>query len=458
MNLRARYVFPVTSPPIPNGVVTIDQGRIVAVGRKPAADEIQDLGNVAILPGMINAHTHLEFSDLPSPLGEPGMGFTDWIGRVVAHRRASAAMTRPSVEMGLQECVRLGVTTVGEIAQPGWSEAAFEHAGLDATVFLELIGPTAERVAGALDLARRHLVPLSSREMGMVTGAELPSPIANAPHPDPLPEGEGRQRVHAGLGPHAPYSVHFELLRRIVALSAEHRVPVAFHLAESRAEIELLRTGGGPFAGLLQALNAWDPSAIPPGIRPLDYLRLLAEADRALVIHGNYLDDQEIGLLAAHADRMTVVYCPRTHAWFGHPPDPLEKLLAAGASVALGTDSRASSPDLSVLAEMRAVAARHPNVPLDVVLQLGTIAAARALGRDGEVGSLEPGKWANLAVVALPDREADDPHELLFDSTEPVIRSYYRGASLSSARLQTSNLKSQTSNLKSQISNLKSEI
>ena len=114
----------------------------------------------------------------------------------------------------------------------------------------------------------------------------------------------------------------------------------------------------------------------------MDYLRLLASAHRALVIHGNYLDDEEIAFLGANAARMTVVYCPRTHDWFAHSPYPLEKMLAAGVAVALGTDGRGSSPDLSLLAEMRFAAQRHPAVRLDRILQMGTILAARALGWD----------------------------------------------------------------------------
>ena len=131
---------------------------------------------------------------------------------------------------------------------------------------------------------------------------------------------------------------------------------------------------------------------------------MLAEAPRALVIHGNYLDDEEIDFLAAHAGRMAVVYCPRTHAWFDHPPLSVgEDAVRPGSAVALGTDSRASSPDLSVLAEMRAP--RPGTLPWRprVVLQLGTSRAAAALGYEQEMGSLEPGKLANLAVVALPD-------------------------------------------------------
>jgi aminodeoxyfutalosine deaminase len=418
--LRARYVFPVTSPPIPNGVVTIACDRIVAVGKEPVDCDAEDLGNVALLPGLVNAHTHLDLGGLSAPLGEPGIGMADWIRRVMMHRReegkrgqapfvlstlravpangACPLFPSQAVQAGVEESMRLGTTTLGDIAQPGAATALFEQAPIDATIFLELIAPVAQRIAAACELARQHVAA-----------------------------GVAASGWHVGLSPHAPYSVHLDLLRQVVALSAACAVPLAVHLAESREEMELLRTGGGPLAELLEDLAARDPTAIPPGIRPLDYLRILAGASRSLVIHGNYLDREEIAFLAKRADRMTVVYCPRTHAWFGHKPYPLEELLAAGAAVALGTDSRASSPDLSVLAEMRALRDRHPAIRPEVILQLGTTRGAHALGRGGDVGVLEAGRMADLAAVALPDRDATDPHELLLDSTQPVVRTYSKG-------------------------------
>lgn len=407
-SLRARYVFPVAGEPIPDGVLTIGGERIVAVGSPAGARpfggtlgmshrwEVEDLGNVAVLPGLVNAHSHLEFSDLSAPLGEPGMGFVDWVRHVMEFR-----LSRPggrAVAQGLRESTRLGTTTLGEIAQPDWPVRQVEDARLDATVFLELIAPTVERVASAAELAEQHIRAAS------------------------LPAG-----WHPGLGPHAPYSVHPELLAAAVCLSAAEHVPLAFHLAESPEEMQLLREGRGPLRDRLVDLGAWDPRAVPPGTRPLDYLRTLAAAHRTLIIHGNYLDHEEIDFLAGRAERMSVVYCPRTHVYFAHAAYPLEQMLAAGVAVALGTDSRASSADLSLLAEMRLVARRYPAVPREVVLQLGTISGARALGRDHEVGSLEPGKYANLAVVALPDRDAADPHELLFDAEGPVVQTWYRG-------------------------------
>ena len=190
---------------------------------------------------------------------------------------------------------------------------------------------------------------------------------------------------------------------------------MSFHLAESRDELEYIRAGTGGFASLLGDLGARDAALFRPRQDPSDCLQELALAHRALVVHGNYLNDREIAFLARHADRMSLVYCPRTHDYFRHDAYPLEKALSAGVNVALGTDSRASAPDLSVLAEMRFVAKRHPSVPPSTVLRMGTLNGARALGLETEAGSLEPGKWADLATVALPDRDAAEPEQLVLD-------------------------------------------
>ena len=398
--LKARYVFPVASPPIADGLLTMESGRVVGcyAGRMCVGGEVCDLGNAAIIPGLVNAHAHLDFSDLPEPLGQPGIAMVDWIRLVVEFRRQAAGRNRRPIELGLGESLRCGTTTLGDIAQPGWPIDQVAASPLDVTVFQELIAPTAERIAAATERARNHLLAAQTAS-----------------------------NWRPGLSPHAPYSVHPDLLAAMVELSAAEKLPVAMHLAESPEELQLLRHGDGPLRDLLKQLGAWDSAALPSGKRPLDYLRVLASAHRALVIHGNCLDDEEIAYLGQNAARMSVVYCPRTHEFFHHATYPLEKMLAAGVSVALGTDGRGSSPDLSLFSEMRCVASRHPAVRLACVLQMGTLWGARALGLESEVGTLELGKRADLAIVALPDHDAADPHELLFDPAARVVATYCRG-------------------------------
>ena len=410
-SLKARYVFPVAGEPIADGVVTFDDARIISVGpfsefadTAANAGEIDDLGNVAIIPGLVNAHTHLEFSHLAEPVGSRGMGLGEWIATLTSTLRLQGRPPADAVRRGIEESSAAGVTMLGEIAQPDWPTHDFQAARIDATVFLELIAPTDDDVDEKLKLAHRHITS---------------APTGNT--------AASKSNWRPGISPHAPYSVHPRLLSEAVAISARHKVPLAFHLAESPEELEFLKTAVGPFRELLARLGKWDAAAHRPGRRPLDLLRTMAPAHRSLIIHGNYLSDEEIAFIAQHADRMSVVYCPRTHHYFNHPPHPLEKLLAAGVNVALGTDSRASSPDLNLLSDIRHVAHCHPVITPAAVLQMGTLCGAKALGREQEVGTLEVGKRPNLAVVPLPEVQAADPHNLLFDQNAPVRSSWFHG-------------------------------
>jgi cytosine/adenosine deaminase-related metal-dependent hydrolase len=310
------------------------------------------------------------------------MPLPEWIRQVIQFRRTTQRAP-DAVERGVRESIRAGTTTLGEIAQPGWRGECFRDIPLDTIVFLELLALSPDRLAAKLEEAREHV------ERGIIM---------------------------LGLSPHAPYTVHPDLLRGAVALAKQHQAPLAFHLAESREELQLLRSADGPFRELLDELGFWVEGALPRGARPLDYLKQLAAAPRTLIVHGNYLDEEELDFLAAHADRMSVVYCPRTHAYFGHEEHPWRRLKSRGVTVALGTDSRASNPDLSLLAEMRFLAGRAEGVEPAGLLQMATLEGARALGIDRTIGSLRPGKRADMTIVPLPDRNAHDPHELVLDS------------------------------------------
>lgn len=397
LSLTARYVFPVDQPPIEGGCVTIANGRIVDIS-KCLDGPVRNLGDVAILPGLVNAHTHLEFSNLKAPIGTPGTPLLDWLREVIALRETAQESAAEAIASGVADSIRIGTTAVGEIAQQGWPVGCFQNQPLDVTVFLECRGLSTSRVDENIEAARQHL--------------------ANA---------AGQREWRPGLSPHAPYTVRLELLEALVDLSAHHRVPLAFHLAESPEELELLRKAGGPLVELLKERGVWDCEAFVPGRKPLDYLQRMRHAHRGLVIHGNYLDEDEIAYAATHRDRLAVVYCPRTHAFFRHPPHPLPRLLAAGASVALGTDSRASNPDLDLLAEIRFVARRFPEISGETILRMGTLEGAAALGLADEFGSLTPGKWANLTIVPLPDDKTRDPHELLLSSATSACAAWYRG-------------------------------
>ena len=391
---KARWVFPVDGPPIEDGAVTFRGSTITAVGRDPTADIVEDLGNVALLPGLVNAHTHLEFSDLDSPLGEQGMSLPDWIRLVIEFRASASRDISATVQQGLRECIAFGTTAVGEIVSSTVPLEAYAQTPLPLTLFHELIGLSESMGAEAL-----------ASGVQRCTGSENLASCA------------------VGLSPHAPYSVHRDV---VAACAVDRNRPVAMHLAESREEIELLSSGTGPFVDLLKDLGAWNPTAIPQGTRPLDYLKLLAACDRSLVIHGNYLDDEEIQFLAANRSRMTVVYCPRTHAYFGHSPYPLAKMLAAGVRVAIGTDSRASNPDLNMLEEMRFVAKTHPDVSPSDILSMATRGAAEALGCK-KSGTIVLGRHADLVAIPLHQNESRDPWESLLNPSSPIHAAWRSG-------------------------------
>ena len=366
-SLQARVVFPVDQPPIENGIVTIDGDRIVAVGTKADSGEVIDLGWVALLPGLVNAHTHLEFSHLQQPLGKVGMPLVDWIRLIIAERARGNLVTLENINRGLLECHSHGVTTIGDITTGAAASAA------DVTHFHEVIGFSQARAESSLRVVIERI--------------KFQPPSHHLLH---------------GISPHAPYSVSQKLLKALVSHARELSLPMAMHIAESPDELELLRDGTGPFRKLLEDRSMWDPEAVPLGSRPLDYLHILADAPRTLVVHGNYLNDEELRFLAANHERMSLVYCPRTHAFFDHPTYPLSRAIDAGVHVALGTDSRASNLNLDLLAEMRLIMQSHPAIDAQKVLRMATLNGAEALGRVADVGSLTPGKIANL--IALPIR------------------------------------------------------
>jgi cytosine/adenosine deaminase-related metal-dependent hydrolase len=382
--LQAQWLLPIATPPIENGIISIDDGRITAVGENITDSPPEQLGEVALLPALINAHTHLEFSDLTAPLGEANMPFAKWIGRVIDYRRQrsgnEAAAKQAAIQQGLAESHESCVAAIGEIATLPHDPSNYDDAAVDTTgvQFLELLGLAPEREAELIAAARDHLQQASTDN-----------------------------RWQMGLSPHSPYTASPQLVASAVELAREFDAPVAMHLAETREEMELLATGGGPLADFLKELGAWREGAIELGSEPLDYLQLLAESPRSLVIHGNYLVEEELQFLAEHRQRMTLVYCPRTHARFGHPAYPLLAALRAGVRVALGTDSRASNPDLSLWEELRHISHQFPQLAGEDILRMGTLHGAEALGLDAELGSLEAGKQARLAIAPLTGDDAD---------------------------------------------------
>lgn len=431
-SLKARYVVPLDRPPIAGGVVTIAGERVVEVAaRPPGGATLVDLGDVVLVPGLVNAHTHLEFSDLNRPLGTQGMSLVAWIRAVIARRSQQKTDLRASVAAGIRESLQHGVTAVCDVTTADLGVYPDLPQGPDVVGLLEALGFSRSRAASAL-VAVEDRLQQSRRKMGFQPvrrweASRLDPTEGNTPDVESTRSDAAADRRMLGLSPHAPYTVGPRLLEDLIRLAARDRLPVAMHLAESLDELELLDSGGGPFRELLEERGMWDAEALPRRSRPLAYLRVLSEAPRALVIHGTHLDEREFEFLAAHRERMALVYCPRTHAYFNEAPYPLAAALQKGARVALGTDSRASSPDLSLLAEIRHAARAHPRTSPSQLLQMATLDAAEALGIARDVGSITAGKLANLTAMPVEAVRCDAPADAIVLGDQQPAATWYRG-------------------------------
>ncbi len=384
---HAAWVLPIGAPPIRDGWVAARGGRIVAVGgpadRAPLEpDEVEiDLGEAAVLPGLINAHTHLELSYLRDAVQGNG-SFVGWIRALMAARRAgpdaAASEVVGAVHAAIAEAVRCGTAAVGDISNTLVSFAPLEESPLGGVVFYELIG-------------FNPADPQALVERACAAVRALP----------------GRGRLRACLAAHAPYSVSPAVLQAIATVaSADPHARCSVHLAESIEEVEFVRTGGGPWRALLEELGVWNPTWTPPGVSPAEYLfahRFLGP--QVIAVHGVHLGWRDLARLAEQ--RATLVACPRSNARTGAGTPPIDRFYASGVRVAVGTDSLASVPDLNLFAELAAMHALAPEVPARRLLDSATRCGAEALGLATEYGEIAPGRRARLVAVDVPPSTVD---------------------------------------------------
>ena len=384
---HASWVVPIAGIPLRDGWVVTDRDRVVAFGGRaphaPGDAPIRDvdLGQVAIMPGLVNAHTHLELSYLRDEVA-PASQFVAWVRAMMAMRRQGPAPTAPvvitAVERALEECAAHGTAVVGDISNTLVSFGPLERSGLAAVLFYELIRFNTADPQGLVDRALGELDALGATD-----------------------------RVRLSLAAHAPYSVAplvFRAMRR--ALDGRPFAPCSVHLAESAEEVEFVRDGSGPWRALLQELGAWDPNWSAPGVSPVQYLESAGFLGRrVLAVHGVQMTPADLDRLAACG--ATLVACPRSNGHTGAGAPPLEEFYASGVHVAVGTDSLASAPDLNVFAELATMRALAPSVPASALLSSATLSGARALGFDADFGTIEPGKSSHLLAVTLPSHVLD---------------------------------------------------
>lgn len=393
---RAAWVCPIDQPPIKDGLVTIEAGRIVSVesGSRTPDPGSRDLGNVVLLPGLVNAHIHLELSWLRGRV-PPAAKFTEWVKQMMAGRGGVERPDDPKVLEGIvgaiAELRASGTVAVGDISNSLASPALMHAAGLDGVVFHELLG-FKER-DGALV------------EKGRAARASAPGRVS--------------------LAPHAPYSTSPELFRAIRDAVTGSACPImSVHLGESPEETELLQSGTGPWRGILEFIGVWRDDWAIPGCGPVEYMDRLGVIDaKTLVVHGVQFDEPSLARVARLG--ATIVTCPRSNQWVGVGVPPLERFYRSGVAVAVGTDSLASVEDLNLFSELKAMRGIAPNVPANRLLASATLVGARGLGLGHELGSLTPGKRAEILAVSLPG-PVDDIEEYLVSGIEPAQVTYLK--------------------------------
>jgi len=370
MIIRARTVVPIASDPIEDGAVAVNKNEITAVGqfdeiRRREGGDVVDLGEMILLPGLINAHCHLDYTALRGKIG-PQDSFADWIRAINAEK---AGLTdrdyAESIRAGFSEARRFGTTTIANLT-------AFPHliASMEEPIrtwwFGELIDVrNPEQAERTVDAAVVHLKSAS----------------------------------HWGLAPHAPFTASARLYSRCEEIARRENVLLTTHLAESRDEMEMFRDGAGAAFDFLKSIGRSMKDC--GGEIPVShFLRTRTIDHRWLIAHLNEIEAGDFELLRA-ASKFHIVHCPRSHRFFGHSPFALERLRAMGFNICLGTDSLASNSDLSLFAEMREIFQKQPGVRPREVLDMATVNGARAIAQPATLGAIRPGARADL--IALPD-------------------------------------------------------
>ena len=402
MIYRADWVLPIAGPPVHGGWVAVEDGRVTAVGGPPAPEGAIDLRHVAVLPALVNAHTHLELSHLHRRV-PPAARLVDWVRGLLAARREEADPDAPAVVAAARAAITVslaaGTGLVGEVTNTLVAVPLLADAGLPAQVFHEVLGFGAPDAAALAAAARARIA------------AATPAP--GVP-------------VRLSLAPHAPYSVSPALFAALAADLDAHGGRSTVHLAESPEEVEFLARGTGPWRDLLEELGAWTDAWHPPASSPVGYLANLGVLDgRVAAVHATQCTGEDLDRLRALG--VCVVACPRSNRHVGVGPPPLEAFYAMGVTVALGTDSLASVDTLSVFDELVEARRLAPRVPAGRLLESATVNGARALGFADAMGTIEVGRLARLIAVRLPDGVAD-VEEYLVSGVEPAAIEWLEAA------------------------------
>ena len=376
MIIHSRFVVPMVGEPIENGAVAIEQNKVVAIGRFEEVKahyggELLDLGEQILLPGLINAHCHLDYTMLRGKIPPPS-SFTGWIRAINAEKvELTAKIYVASIKEGFAETRSLGTTTIANL-----------------TAFPELIAEIDE--------------PIRTWWFGELIDVRTPDRAESIAD---LAVESLKSAKHWGLAPHAPYTASARLYARSEEIARRENVLLTTHLAESREEMQMFRDSTGPAFEFLKSIGR--PMDDCGGETPLSFLIRQQKIDeRWIIAHLNELTDSDFDLLA-RAAKFHVAHCPRSHTFLGHTPFAWKKLRALGFNICLGTDSLASNSSLSLFSEMREFQRKESGASPREILEMATVNGARALGQAESLGIIAPGFSADLIAIPFAQTRAD---------------------------------------------------
>jgi len=394
MILRARIVVPMDGTPIENGAVIVDGQQIIAVGtfdELRGSDEVLDLGEAALLPGLINAHTHLDYTMLRGAI-MPQRSFSAWVRRINSVKRTmDTDDCLASIARGFDDCIRWGTTTVCTIESFPELMPRMPDPPIRTWWFYEMIDvrhriTTDDVVAGALSFFQHRAGSLAN----------------------------------FGLSPHAPFTASLALYRLANDCAQSFSMPLTTHLAESDEEFEMFAAARGPLHEMLASMRR--PMNDCGRATPFAHLWNAGAIDSQwLLAHMNQLSEADFALIAGlpRGGKPNVVHCPGTHRYFGREPFPWQRLSALGANLCVGTDSLASTDSLSLLTELRRLGKIEPSLTGEQLLRTVTRHPARALRREGQLGKIAPGALADLIAIPVSASVAD-VHEEIVQYDRPV--------------------------------------
>lgn len=394
---EADWICPATSAPIRDGAMAVEQGRIVKVGGRDGVhggDRVRYPG-CAIIPGFVNTHAHLELTIFHGLLDD--LGFGDWIAKLVRIKYGvlTAEALRLSARLGAIQMLQAGITAVGEVMDVGTGWQAMQEFGLQGVAYQEVFGP-------ADAVAAESLRGLQTKVQGYRT------------------QETDSQRI--GISPHAPYTVSKTLYERARDFARSERLPMTAHIAESHEETFFVRDGAGHFA---EAHRKREIAVTPRHVLPVAYLDSLGLlGPDMLLVHAIETDDRDLQRLRDTGT--SIAHCPRSNAKLGHGVARIAQMRKVGIPVSLGTDSTASNDSIDMFAEMRLAAAQQGLTP-DEVFQMATIEGAQALGLGTHLGSLEPEKRADFAVIDIKGVTADPIRAMLASESQPFVLATFLG-------------------------------